>query len=196
MKENKMNLLQIIEEMKKIEQFPGQTIFEHGLSVRDHLTDLIAYLKGEEKLIGWKIPDWIDTYKEQILSRLLPEDILEEFALFHDIGKIKCKISDENNKIHFPDHAKISHDLWLELGGDSQSAKLMLFDMDIHKLKAEGLEEFCSRKECISLLLSGLAEIHSNAEFQSGIESESFKIKWKQIDRRGMAICKNLFPLK
>ena len=44
----------------------------------------------------------------------------------------------------------------------------------------------------MSLLLAGLAEIHSNAEMFGGLDSVSFKIKWKQINKRGKAICKLL----
>ena len=61
-------------------------------------------------------------------------------------------------------------------------------DMDIHLLKAVGVEEFASRPEAATLLLTGLAEVHSNAAMFGGISSTSFKIKWKQIDRRGKAI--------
>lgn len=179
--------------MKKIEQTKGETIFEHGLSVRDHLTDLISYLKGEETLSGWKIPDWLDQYKELILSKLLPEDILEEYAILHDCGKIFVKYIDENGKVHFPDHAKKSKEVYLESGGNQQVAELIGMDMIIHTIKSIDLPEFCQRKECISLLLSGLAEIHSNAELFGGTSSDSFKIKFKQIDKRGKAICKILF---
>lgn len=61
-------------------------------------------------------------------------------------------------------------------------------DMDIHVLKSDGVEEFASRPEAISLLLTGLAEIHANAEMFGGIESTSFKIKFKQINKRGKQI--------
>jgi hypothetical protein len=44
----------------------------------------------------------------------------------------------------------------------------------------------------VTLLLAGLAEIHANAEMFNGFDSPSFKIKYKQIDRRGRAICKFL----
>ena len=70
--------------------------------------------------------------------------------------------------------------------------------MDMHTLSAAGIDNFCylRRKEAISLLISALAEIHSNAQMFGGIESDSFKIKWKHIDRRGNAICKKLFGEK
>ena len=60
-------------------------------------------------------------------------------------------------------------------------------------MKAEAVPEFAKMPEAISLLLVALSEIHANAEMFGGIESTSFKIKWKQIDKRGNAICKLLF---
>jgi hypothetical protein len=179
--------------MKNCKNSNGQSIFDHGLSVRDHLTDLISYLKGEGTLQGWKIPEWLNQYRDQILSRLLPEDILEEYTLLHDCGKSFVKTIDENGKIHFSNHAQKSHDIYLQVCDNEHVAKLIKMDMDIHNLKAIDLPEFCQRKECISLLLSGLAEIHSNSELFGGTQSVSFKIKYKQIDNRGKAICKILF---
>jgi hypothetical protein len=61
-------------------------------------------------------------------------------------------------------------------------------DMDIHLINAEGLLEFSKRPEAISLMITGLCEIHSNAAMFGGIESTSFKIKWKHIDKRGRQI--------
>lgn len=179
--------------MKKCKNSNGQSIFDHGLSVRDYLTDLISYLKGEISLTGWRIPEWLDQYKEQLLSKLLPEDILETYTVYHDLGKIRCRTIDESGKIHFENHAEESYNLWLELNGDLQVAQLIKLDMVIHTIKSVDLPEFCQQKECISLLLSGLAEIHSNSELFGGTNSVSFKIKFKQIDKRGKAICKILF---
>jgi len=61
-------------------------------------------------------------------------------------------------------------------------------DMDIHLLKDVGVNDFAQKEEAATLLLTGLAEIHSNAEMFGGIESTSFKIKWKQINKRGKKI--------
>jgi peptidyl-tRNA hydrolase len=41
--------------------------------------------------------------------------------------------------------------------------------------------------------LAGLAEVHSNAKMFGGLASDSFKIKWSQINKRGKAVCKLLF---
>lgn len=64
--------------------------------------------------------------------------------------------------------------------------------MDIHTIKAADLNDFATKKECISLLITGLSEIHANAELFGGIESTSFKIKYKQINNRGKQIIKLL----
>lgn len=51
-------------------------------------------------------------------------------------------------------------------------------------------EEFAGRPHAVALLLTGLAEVHANASMFGGIESTSFKIKWKNLDKRGRAIAK------
>lgn len=63
--------------------------------------------------------------------------------------------------------------------------------MDIHTIKAKDLDEFSeNNSRALTLLLSGLSEIHANAEMFGGLESTSFKIKYKQIDSRGKQIIK------
>jgi len=64
--------------------------------------------------------------------------------------------------------------------------------MEIHTIKAKELSFFIKNKEAISLLITGLSEIHANAEMFGGIESINFKIKYKQIDSRGKQIIKLL----
>lgn len=115
------------------------------------------------------------------------------YTVYHDCGKPYCRTVDCNGKVHFPDHAKVSALIWKQHGGSEQQCWLMEHDMDIHQLKAEQIDTFCNCPEAITLLLAGLAEVHSNAQMFGGIESVSFKIKYKQIDKRGKAICKKLF---
>lgn len=95
---------------------------------------------------------------------------------------------DENGKRHFPDHAQASEQVWLAAGGNRQAALLMAMDMDAHILKAEGIEEFASRPEAVTLLLAALAEVHSNAAMFGGATSDSFKIKAKHLDKRGRQV--------
>jgi len=60
--------------------------------------------------------------------------------------------------------------------------------MNIHLLKDVDIQSFCDNEYAATLLLTGLAEIHANADMFGGIESTSFKMKWKQINRRGKKI--------
>lgn len=118
------------------------------------------------------------------------------YTTYHDCGKPFCQTIDSEGKVHFPNHALKSAEIWKNLGGSDLQCTLMAQDMDIHKLKAIGIPEFVSRPHATTLLIAGLAEIHSNAKMFGGIESTSFKIKYKQIDRRGASICKLLFATK
>ena len=65
--------------------------------------------------------------------------------------------------------------------------------MDIHQLKADGVEEFCKNPNAPLHLLAGLAEITSNAEHCGGFDTTNFKIKYKAICQRGKAICRRLY---
>lgn len=179
--------------MKACQQTDTQSIYDHGLSVYEYTSQLINYLKYGIISEEWKLCDWLILYKKQLLNSLLSEEIIKQYTIFHDCGKIYCLIIDENGKRHFPNHAEISYQTWLNIGGDQETANLIKMDMDIHTLKDKDIEEFCQRKEAITLLLVGLAEIHSNSAMFGGVNSTSFKIKWKQINKRGNAICKKLF---
>lgn len=178
--------------MEQCYQTPGQNIYQHGLSVRDHLKQIFDFLQDKNSLEGWRIPSWLLSEKDFLLSKVLPWEVLETYTVYHDVGKPFCRTVDENGKQHFPNHAQISERIWLEHGGDTQVGRLIGMDMDIHTIKAAQVPEFASRPEAISLLLTGLAEVHSNAKMFGGIESTSFKIKFGQIEKRGNAIIKEL----
>jgi len=187
--------------MKTCPQTKNQSVWEHGESVRDHLSKLIAFLRGNETTLeGWKLPNWIFVYRSELLSSLAPDGVLETYAMYHDCGKPFCRTVDAEGKQHFPDHAKVSRAKYLEVAEGTEScyeiADLIAHDMDIHTMSSEDVEAFCKLKNATSLLLAGIAEIHSNAAMFGGIESVSFKIKWKQIDKRGKSICEKLFGKK
>lgn len=171
-------------------------VYQHGFSVKDYLADLLQYIKTNKCQKEWKFPKWIDLYSQELLQNILPWKTLENYTVFHDCGKPFCRIVDEDGKQHFPNHAEISAEIWPCFGGSLQESELMRLDMEIHQLKAEGVEQFAKRPEAISLLLTSLSEITSNATLFGGVESTSFKIKWKQIDKRGRAICESLFGKK
>lgn len=179
--------------MQACEQTKGQSVYDHGVSVKEHTFQLIEYLKTGNISGEWRLPDWLSKYRQQILGVLLSQDIIEEYTTYHDCGKPYCKTIDENGKPHFLNHAEVSYLTWLGVGGSFKAAKLMKMDMMIHTMKACDIDEFCTHPEACTLLLAGLAEVHSNAKMFGGIDSTSFKIKWSQIDKRGNAITKKLF---
>jgi len=180
--------------MSSVEQTNGQTILQHGESVWEYLSDLIQYLKTGKSVHVWRIPEWLEENKDKILENLFDLDTIQTYAVYHDCGKPFCRTVDDQGKVHFPNHAQVSYETWLKVSDNRDVAGLILNDMCIHTMKAEDVPEFCkNRRQACTLILSGLAEVHSNARMFGGIESQSFKIKWKQIDRRGKAIVKNLF---
>ncbi len=113
--------------------------------------------------------------------------------MFHDCGKPYCLTIDADGRRHFPNHAEISYQTYRQISDNETIANLIRHDMDIHTLKADGVDEFCKNPNAILHLLAGLAEINSNAEHSGGFESTNFKIKFKTISQRGKAICKRLY---
>lgn len=182
--------------MKKCPQTDTQSVYQHGISVRDHLFKLIKILQGGPIEDNWKLPNWLFTYRQEILNSLLPEDILEEYSIYHDCSKPYCIQYDENGKKHFPNHAELSYKKWIEVGGNKIAAKLMKMDMMIHTIKSNEIDEFIKHPEAISLLLTGLAEILSNGKMFGGYDSTSYKIKYKQIDKRGRQLLTKLYGEK
>lgn len=168
----------------------SQSVWEHGESVRDHLFDLINHLRhGTSLVYDWRIPDWVSTH---LLEKLLPDEDLKLYTLFHDCGKPNCLELDEQGRSHFPNHADVSAKVFSEIFSNSRVENLIKSDMIVHTMSAADVPEFAKRDEAVSLLLTALAEIHANAEMFGGIESTSFKIKWKHIDKRGRAILKHI----
>lgn len=191
----------MIAEMKSCQQNEHQTIYDHGLSVLYHFEQLYSWIIDDYEphkdiLKGFKLPNWFTQYKERFIEKLAPTRIWYDYLIFHDCGKPRCLTIDSEGKRHFPNHSKVSADTWRSIGGEEETARLIEMDMDIHLLKTENINEFASRPEAITLLIAGLAEIHSNAIMFGGIESTSFKIKWKHLDKKGQKICDIIFKDK
>jgi hypothetical protein len=181
--------------MRTCFQFENVSVLDHGESVHAWFCDLYEHLKNGTPLKReWRLPDWI--YDPIIKERLLDFEILRIYQIYHDCGKPLCRTVDSEGRQHFPNHAEVSRQRWLECSDGSQTAqqiaRLIGMDMDIHLLKADGIEEFAQRPEAISLLLTGLSELHSNALMFGGIESTGFKIKWKHINKAGKRILERL----
>jgi hypothetical protein len=176
-----------VEDMKTCEQMPGLSVLAHGLLVQKHYRDLIGHIRdGAPLALEWRLPEWV--HDPEILSRIFDDAVMDRYIVHHDCGKPRCLTIDEDGRRHFPGHASASREVWLEAGGDMEAAELIGMDMDVHLLKEEGVTEFAARPQAIALLVTGLSEIHANADLFGGISSVGFKMKWKQIDKRGRSI--------
>lgn len=175
-------------------QTDTQSVLEHGLAVRGKLFELLNHLRHDDPLKGtWKLPEWVGQYRDHILSNLPSDLVLHRYTVYHDCGKPFCLEYDDEGRKHFPNHAQVSHDTYLSVWEDSEVASLILHDMDLHTCKAADIPNIAMVPNVTALMLVSLAEIHANADMFGGIESTSFKIKYKQLNKRGKALCKNLW---
>lgn len=187
---------QLIEDMTACEQTKGMSVLQHGQLVSEYYRDLISHLRNKTPLkYQWRIPEWVIEKKDLIFDHLYDDSTMARYHVHHDCGKPYCRTVDEEGKQHFPDHANVSYEVWNKLFPDDKTVAILIkSDMDIHCLKSEDLHEFSINPHAVSLILTGLSEIHANASMFGGIESTSFKIKWKQIDKRGRQVIAKVRP--
>lgn len=142
-----------------------------------------------------KIPDWLQENHPYIISNLHNIAVLKEYSINHDCGKHLVKTIDSEGKPHYPGHEESSCNYWLEHYPDKTEVSwLILNDMFFHTCSSDELNNTkLSQKDLFSLLITALAEIHANASLFGGIDSTSFKIKYKQINRRGAQLCKKFY---
>lgn len=182
--------------METCYQFETQSVAEHGRSVAFYYLDLIEHLQDQKPLQQeWKIPDWARS--QTLLRRLLPFPTTITYLIYHDCGKPFCRTVDHEGRQHFPDHARVSQEVFDLLRqnhpfstDDDLVSNLIAEDMDVYLLKGDGVEEFSQRNTAATQLLAGLAELHSNARMFGGLDSVGFKSKYRNLDRRGKAIVK------
>lgn len=182
--------------MESCYQFETQSVAEHGRSVAKYYLDLIQHLEDKKPLqLEWKLPDWV--HSKSLTKRLMPFQTTIAYLVYHDCGKPFCRTVDDEGKQHFPDHARVSQEVFDHLRqhhtfskDDDLVSRLIGQDMDVHLLKGDGVEEFSQRDTAATQLLAGLSELHSNATMFGGLDSVGFKSKWKNLDRRGKAIVK------
>jgi hypothetical protein len=161
-------------------------VLAHGQNVLDFFDELYAHLANGQPLTSdWRLPDWLSSVN---LDKLMPLETIRTYLLYHDCGKPFCRIVDENGKQHFPYHAEISYRTWLKFSNDMEVAELIRRDMEAHNFDLNQIDDFSESKQATTLLLSALCELHSNAQMFGGIESTSFKIKWKRLNRLGKKV--------
>lgn len=170
-------------------QTKGISYWDHGALVASRFRDLMSPAPA----MTWRLPDWFTENANWIREQLAPEhDRILTYQLWHDCGKAYCREEDADGKVHYPDHANVSADIWLSLGGDPFIGELIRRDMDCHTLRTAQAEEFAQKPFALILLTTALCELHANASMFGGIESESFKIKFKRLDKCGNIIIRKL----
>jgi hypothetical protein len=196
-REREAGLKKLVADMSLCEQTKGMSVLDHGYSVWQYTADLINHLRtGSELKFEWRLPEWLYEHKESILKDLFHDLVIEHYAIMHDCGKPYCLVTDEDGKRHFPDHALVSSETYSEFEEADWSRTVLIgYDMFLHTASAEELAAQFEKTRgneyndlsiyLPTLMLVALAEIHSNAAMFGGIESTSFKIKWKHLTKRG-----------
>ena len=119
-------------------------MIEHGQMVHDSYNQIIQSCEKQDNEL--KLPIYIFEFYEKYKQILIDKhDNIRLYQLFHDCGKKKSKIIDEEGKIHYPNHARISFEFFSENCNDEYSADLILHDMHLHILKGDELDEFIYR---------------------------------------------------
>lgn len=183
--------------MKNTYQYKSELVkidmIEHGQMVNNEYCKLLKSLK--HNILSH---DLIHLNKENIqwlLDNQYDTILMRHYHIYHDCGKPFC-LEIVNGKNHYPNHAKISTEIHKQYFDISIANQLIEFDMNFHNLKSESLdlwlnENKLNNKLLASLYLTAWAELFANSILFGGKETDSFKIKKKQLIKAG----KKLFNL-
>lgn len=167
-------------------------MLDHGLSVWKFTQKLL-----NSDTTDMHLPQWYANHEKEILNNLHDVETIRLYNTYHDCGKHICKTIDTEGKAHYPNHAEASKQAWLAHGGNTVIGNLIGLDMIMH---TENKEEIKARnlpiKDLMTLWLTAIAEIHANAQMFGGIESTSFKIKFKKLDKIGKWLMECFFNHK
>ncbi len=180
-------------DMFNTDQAESQNIMEHGESVYRHYTQIKKHMEGKIDLSDnpfWIIPEWLNENFYNILENLPSDYVMERYLTLHDCGKPAVQITVDGKK-RFPGHAEASADMFrtvfshdMTSESDQLIAHFIEYDMDVHMLKADDVEEFALSEYAMTQFIVALSEIMANAEMFGGTESVNFKIKYKTLNQR------------
>lgn len=176
--------------MRNTLQTEGMDVLEHGEMVWEYTKRIIS---GQWD--GLKLPEWFIQNHRYICNNLHHPSVIKDYNVYHDCGKPFCCFIDEKGR-HFPNHAEVSEATWRKYNSNGIVARLIGADMHLHTCKAVDLIQVgFSKKDYFTLLVTAFAEIHANASMFGGIDSTSFKMKWKRLNQRGKALMRE-YPEK
>ncbi len=173
--------------MKNCYQFKTLSVLGHGVAVMRKARKII-----NKDLTGFKMPDWFIENIDYIIQSAHDWKIIKRYTIWHDCGKPFCRIVDAEGKQHFPNHEQKSKETFDSFSDNKLVSNLIGNDMLLHTAKSEDLDKIIlSKADWFTLIIVSFAELHANADMFGGVENTSFKIKWKQLDKRGKQVLKN-----
>lgn len=133
------------------------------------------------------LPEWLDVSR---LVNGLDVGTIRNYAILHDCGKPECLVIGDDGRRHFPDHAKVSERVAMQLGCNDDVTWLIANDMWMHMCSSEDVHQVdLSRHDLIRIqVLVAFAEIHANATMFGGVQTTSFKIKYKHVVKRAKVL--------
>lgn len=164
------------------------TILQHGISVWFKFKQLQHFLQGQEENYKHPIPQWALAHRKYLTS-FLEQSLtqIKNYLIYHDCGKPFCLSIDEKGQ-HFANHAQVSAHTFSQYFNEQQITQLIADDMLCHITKPKDFESIINNPNIEILLCSALAELHSNALMFGGFDSDSFKIKFKNLTKLGNRI--------
>lgn len=175
--------------MNETLQTEGLTIMQHGEAVWDVSKAIIS-----GNFEGMKLPDNFIEHHRYLINNTVSFKDFKQYNIYHDCGKPFVLEFDEEGRRHFPNHANESKNVYSALYGDGTVSELIGLDMLMHTGTAQEIENSgLSKKVLFTLIVTAFAEIHANAKMFGGIESTSFKIKYKKLCKR-LNLVLRMFP--
>ena len=111
-------------------------------------------------------------------------NLIYTYGYYHDCGKPFCIQFDSEGKRHFPNHSEVSYNTWKKYSDDEFAGTLIKHDLVLHSSNKQQILKLYPNLTSIQwliLIITGIAELHANANMFGGIESVGFKIKFKKF---------------
>lgn len=182
--------------MKNTYQFENIDMIKHGEMVYEQYKTMINAIKNKKEQyfqdIGFTL-DW--DFIEKLYQNQYDEKTMQSYQVYHDCGKHLAKQMDENGKVHYPNHAQISSELYQQYFDNPVAQDLILKDLNFHTFKSDEMTQWLATENkttLASLYLTAWSEILANSSMFGGIASESFKIKRKRLIQHGKKLKEKL----
>lgn len=182
--------------MKETYQFKDIDMLKHGEMVYEEYRKIIQAIESKNEdyfsNIGFSF-EW--EFIEKLYSYQYDVDTMKSYQIYHDCGKHLSKTIDENGKIHYPNHAQYSSDLYGQYFNNPIAQDLILKDLNFHSFKCDQIVEWIeaeNKQTLASLYITAWSELLANASLFGGIDSDSFKIKRKKLIQSGKKLKEKL----